>query len=85
MVRVTTVSHIGTLGIDRIYEEFDGSNVIASDKYSTSLFNAIPYQCEWQWGFSQVTTRLLLAIIRIEVNMATWLPHSITCEEITNQ
>jgi hypothetical protein len=85
MVRVATMSHIGTLGIDRIYEEFDGSNVITSDKYSTSLFNAIPYQREWQWSFSQVTTRLLLAIIRIEVNMATWLPHSITCEIITNQ
>jgi hypothetical protein len=79
------MSHIRTLGIDGICEKFDGSDVITSNKYSTSLFDAIPYKCEWQRSFSEITTRLLLAIIWIEVNMATWLPHSITCDTITNQ
>jgi hypothetical protein len=85
LIRVTTVSHIRTLGIDGIYEEFDGSDVITSNKNSTSLLNAITYQSQRQRCFSQVTTRLLFAIIWIEVNMATWLPHSITCETIRNQ
>lgn len=84
MIRVTAMSHIRTLGIDRINEELDGSDVITSYEDSTGLFNAIPYQCEWQWSLSQVTTRLLLAIVWIKINMATWLPHSITCETIAN-
>jgi hypothetical protein len=79
------MSHVRTLRIDGIYKEFDGSNVITSNKHSTGLLNAITNQCEWQWSFSQVTTRLLLAIIWIEVNMPTWLPHSITCIIIGNQ
>jgi len=79
------MSHIRTLRIDRIYKEFDGSNVITSNKNSTGLLNAISNQCEWQRSFSQITTRLLLAIIWIEVNMATWLPHSITFNRIGNQ
>lgn len=83
LIRVTTMSHVRTLRIDRIYKEFDGSNVITSNKYSTGLLNAVSNQCEWQWSFSQVTTRLLLAIIWIEVYMATWLPHSITFNIIT--
>jgi hypothetical protein len=85
LIRVTAMRYIWTLRIDGIYEEFDGSNVIASNKYSTGLLNAITNQCEWQWSFSQITTRLLLAIIWIEVNMPTWLPHSITCNRIGNQ
>lgn len=85
LIRVTTMSHIWTLRIDRIYKKFDGSNVITSNKYSTGLLNAISNQCEWQWSFSQVTTRLLLAIIWIEIYMATWLPHSITFNRIWKQ
>jgi hypothetical protein len=85
LIRITAMSHIRTLRVNRVNKELDGSDVIASNKYSTSLLDAITYQCKWQRSFSQVTTRLLLTIIWIEVNMATWLPHPITCHTIRYQ
>lgn len=73
------MSNIGTVAVDRFGEQFDCSDVVARDQHPRRLLYSLLDDGEWQRrGVSEVTAGLLLAVVRVEVYVATRLAHAIT-------
>jgi hypothetical protein len=73
----TPMRNIGALGVDRLSEEFDGTDMVASDEDSACLFYSFLDEGEWKGRLGEIAAWLLLAVVRIEVQMATRFTHSI--------
>lgn len=80
LIRWASMGYIGAFPVDTVDEEFDGSHVIASQKNSRCFLNSVLYKCqgdERPTFLRQSTSWLFFAVVGIEVQMATWLRHSV--------
>lgn len=80
------VRHVLALGVDAFNEQFYGTHVVAGHQHPRRLLQALPYQRERQRRrrFAEIcASRLLLAVVRVEVQVTAWLTHSVSWKSLS--